>query len=94
MGGVSNTFNKITNAISKPFKQLAGAVLSPLLGRAQQAQATTGSTAAAPAADVGVAATTPSTQTEDTTKRAGLMRSAKGKKSLTVSRASGGGLNV
>ena len=103
MGGVTNTVKKITKAVSKPFEQVAKAVTKPIkkvvgsvMPDAPKAYTTDTqvTTPAPPAADVSVAATTANTDTEDTSKRKGLMRSAKGKKSLTVSRASGGGLNV
>lgn len=99
MGGVSKTVKKITKAVSKPFEQVAKAVTSPLkkvVGSVMpDAPDVHEVTAPAPAAaDVSVAATTAGTDIADTSKRKGLMRSAKGKKSLTVSRAAGGGLNV
>lgn len=101
MGGVTKAFKNVTSAITKPFQQIAKAAAKPIKSVVgsimpdQQVPTATADTAPAPpAADVNVAATTAATQTEDTTKRAGLMRSAKGKKSLTVSRSSGGGLNV
>ena len=104
MGGVTKAFKNLTSAITKPFQQIAKAAAKPIKSAVgsimpdQQVPTATADTAPAPpappAADVNVAATTANTQTEDTTKRAGLMRSAKGKKSLTVSRSSGGGLNV
>ena len=102
MGGVSKTLKKVTDAVTKPFQQIAKAAAKPIKSVVgsimpdQQVPTATAdtTTAAPPAADVNVAATTAATQTEETTKRAGLMRSAKGKKSLTVSRSSGGGLNV
>lgn len=100
MGGVSKTFKKINNAVTKPFKQVAQAVTNPIkkiVGSVMPdaPKADTPAPAPAPAAaDVSVAATTATTDIADTSKRKGLMRSAKGKKSLTVSRAAGGGLNV
>lgn len=102
MGGVSKTFKKINNAVTKPFKQVAQAVTNPIkkivgsvMPDAPKADTPAPAPAPAPAAaDVSVAATTATTDIADTSKRKGLMRSAKGKKSLTVSRAAGGGLNV
>lgn len=107
MGGVTKTFKKITNAVSKPFEQVYKAVAKPLksIGRGvvgavtgydgSQVETSPTVTQTAPAAaDVNLAATTPETDTEAVSRRKGLLKSAKGKKSLTVSRASGGGLNV
>lgn len=109
MGGVSKTFKKITNAVTKPFKQIYSAVAKPLKSIAKGAiGAVTGDdgeketvvvqqptqTATPSASNVNVADTKPETETEAVSRRKGLLKSAKGKKSLTVSRASGGGLNV
>lgn len=103
MGGVTKAFKHVTSAVTKPFQQIAKAAAKPIKSvvgsimpdkQVPTATATADTAPAPPAADVNVAATTAATQTEETTKRAGLMRSAKGKKSLTVSRSSGGGLNV
>ena len=110
MGGISNTVKKITNAVTKPFKQVFSAVSKPLKSIAKGAiGAVTGNdgsdketvvvqqptqTQTPSASNVNVADTKPETETEVVSRRKGLLKSAKGKKSLTVSRASGGGLNV
>ena len=96
MGGVSKALKNVTKAVTSPFKSIAKGALGAVGLKSPTVEKESSSTATPTpaAADVSVANTTPQTQTGDTTKRGGLLRSAKGKKSLTVSRASGGGLNV
>jgi len=102
MGGASKLVKNITKSITKPFSSVKNAidplgivskVVKPSAATAST-EAAAGTTTAPAASDVTVAGTTADTSTEDVSKRKGLLRSAKGKKSLTVSRASGGGLNV
>lgn len=100
MGGITKTIKKLTSAVTKPLGSVGKTLLNPAAALTDSNSTDTSSTAtqvvtpAVAASDVAVAGTTPSTDTEDSSTRKGLMRSAKGKKALTVSRASGGGLNV